>query len=181
MNFGPLVNNVFNKCKSSLRHTESCVAGTVFLGTVFEADKWSPYEEINPKCKVLDTATVEDIDRIFFNLCKKDEYNEVLNFYSEILGLNYQTWGDKENPDIIIFDTGNGLIEIFTNKDDDAECGIICHLALVTDDIDKTVADVKSAGYEVFVEPKDITVPFNAKIAFCFGPLGEQVEFFEQK
>ena len=54
-------------------------------------------------------------------------------------------------------------------------------IAFVNDDIDKTVADVKSAGYEVFVEPKDITVPFNAKIAFCFGPLGEQVEFFEQK
>ena len=86
--FGPLVNNVFNKCKSSLRHTESCVAGTVFLGTVFEADKWSPYEEINPKCKVLDTATVEDIDRIFFNLCKKDEYNEVLNWQYQFINEN---------------------------------------------------------------------------------------------
>ena len=124
---------------------------------------------------------IKGIHHVSMKCTKGKQYNEVLNFYSEILGLNYQTWGDKENPDIIIFDTGNGLIEIFTNKDDDAECGIIRHLALVTDDIDKTVADVKSAGYEVFVEPKDITVPFNAKIAFCFGPLGEQVEFFEQK
>lgn len=124
---------------------------------------------------------IKGIHHVSMKCTKGKQYNEVLNFYSEILGLNYQTWGDKENPDIIIFDTGNGLIEIFTNKDDDAECGIIRHLALVTDDIDKTVADVKSAGYEVFVEPKDITVPFNAKIAFCVGPLGEQVEFFEQK
>lgn len=86
--FGPLVNNVFNKCKSALRHTESCAAGTVFLGTVFEADKLSPYEEINPKCKVLDTATVEDIDNIFFNLCKKENYNEVLNWQYDWINSN---------------------------------------------------------------------------------------------
>jgi len=76
---GPLVENNFNKCKSSLRYTESCAAGTVFLGTVFSKDKWSPYEEIPEECKVLDTATVEDIDRIFWNACKKDNYNKLLN------------------------------------------------------------------------------------------------------
>ena len=84
----PLVNNVFNKCKSALRHTESCAAGTVLLGTVFHEDKWSPYEEINPKCKVLDNATVEDIDKIFFNLCKKDNYNEVLNWQYDFINNN---------------------------------------------------------------------------------------------
>lgn len=78
--FGPLVENNFNKCKSALRHTESCAAGTVFFGTVFSKDKWSPYEEINPKCKIIDTATVEDIDQIFWSLCKKENYNEVLNW-----------------------------------------------------------------------------------------------------
>lgn len=77
--FGPLVNNIFNKCKSSLRYTESCAAGTVFLGTVFNADKDSPYEEIPEECKILDNASVEDIDKKFFNLCKKDNYNRILN------------------------------------------------------------------------------------------------------
>jgi len=76
----PLVENNFNKCKSALRHTESCAAGTVLLGSVFSKDKWSPYEEINPKCKIIDTATVEDIDQIFWSLCKKENYNEVLNW-----------------------------------------------------------------------------------------------------
>ena len=85
---GPLVNNVFNKCKSALRHTESCAAGTVFLGTVFREDKWSPYEEINPKCKVYDDATVEDIDKIFFDLCNKDNYNEVLNWQYDWINSN---------------------------------------------------------------------------------------------
>lgn len=86
--FGPLVPNVFNKCKSALRHTESCAAGTVFLGTVFHEDKWSPYEEINPRCKVMDNATVEDIDNIFFDLCKKENYNEVLNWQYNFINEN---------------------------------------------------------------------------------------------
>lgn len=87
--FGPLVNNVFNKCKSSLRYTESCAVGTVFFGTVFEGDKWSPYEEIPEECKILDTATVEDIDEKFFAACKKDNYNKLLNQNYEFLNNGY--------------------------------------------------------------------------------------------
>ena len=44
---------------------------------------------------------------------------------------------------------------------------------------------VKAAGYEVFIEPKDIVIasnpPFPARIAFCRGPLGEEIEFFQEK
>ena len=40
------------------------------------------------------------------------------------------------------------------------------------------------AGYEVFIEPKDIVIgsvpEFHARMAFCFGPLGEQIEFFKE-
>ena len=75
----PLVDNVFNACKSSLRYTESCAVGTVLFGTVFEKNKWSPYEEIPEECKILDTATVEDIDNKFFAACKKDNYNRLLD------------------------------------------------------------------------------------------------------
>lgn len=57
--------------------------------------------------------------------------------------------------------------------------------ALATDNVDKCVADVKKAGYEVFIEPKDISIPsnppYNARMAFCFGPLSEQIEFFQVK
>ena len=43
---------------------------------------------------------------------------------------------------------------------------------------------VKAAGYEVFIEPKDIEIAsipaFPARIAFCKGPLGEEIELFEE-
>ena len=37
-------------------------------------------------------------------------------------------------------------------------------------------------GYEVFIEPKNIEIAslptFPARIAFCKGPQGEEIEFF---
>lgn len=72
-----LVDNEFNKCKSALRFTEACASGAVFLGTVFSDNDDSPYREIHPECKLLDTLTVEQIDEIFWKLCKKEKYNEL--------------------------------------------------------------------------------------------------------
>ena len=46
-------------------------------------------------------------------------------------------------------------------------------------------ARVRAAGYEVFIEPNDIVIrsepEFRARMAFCFGPLGEEIEFFHEQ
>lgn len=56
---------------------------------------------------------------------------------------------------------------------------------MIVNDTDRCAAAVREAGYEVFIEPKDIVIPskkpLSARIAFCFGPLGEQIEFFQVK
>lgn len=105
----PLVNNVFNKCKSALRHTESCAAGTILLGTVFSADKDSPYEECNDACKIPDNFTVEQIDEKFWALCKKDKYNEVLNWQYDFVNNNgYWLESNKhQNKWLEMIDIGN--------------------------------------------------------------------------
>ena len=96
---------------------------------------------------------------------KGNEYKKVVAFYTEVLGLNIvRTWGEAE-PDGIMFDTGNGLIEIFVNSDSEPELGIIRHFALSTDDVDSCVEAIKKAGYEVFVEPKNIVIP--SEPPFC--------------
>jgi len=80
-----IVDNEFNKCKSSLRFTEACATGAVFLGTVFSNNKYSPYEEIHTECKIPDNISVEDIDQIFEKLCKKEKYNEIREWqYNQI-------------------------------------------------------------------------------------------------
>lgn len=58
-------------------------------------------------------------------------------------------------------------------------------MALLTDNVDVEIEKVKSAGYEVFVEPGDKVIAskpeYPIRMAFCYGPLGEQVEFFSER
>lgn len=75
-----IVSNPFNKAKSSLRFTEACATGNVFIGNVFADSDDSPYREIHKDCKFTDKSSVDEIDEMFWKLCKKDKYNEVLNW-----------------------------------------------------------------------------------------------------
>ena len=49
----------------------------------------------------------------------------------------------------------------------------------------ESVKAVREAGYRISVEPKDIIIqakiPYPARIAFCIGPVGEEIEFFCEK
>ena len=113
--------------------------------------------------------------------CAKQQFEKVHQFYTEVLGLQVARQWDGG----IMYDTGNGLIELFTNADDDLPKGVIRHFALASDDVDGITERLKSAGYEVFSGPKDIAIasnpPFPARIAFCHGPLGEEIELFQEK
>lgn len=115
--------------------------------------------------------------------CKgTEEFEKAVHFYRDILKLEVaRTWGEETEAGAML-DTGSGLIEIFADALDQKEEGAVRHFALETNDVDGCVMAVKAAGYEVFVEPKDIVIPSNppypARIAFCFGPVGEQIEFF---
>jgi len=106
------------------------------------------------------------------------ELAKVREFYIELLGLKIvREWADG-----MMIDTGNGLLEIFTNAEGTRSLGAIRHMALLTDDVDEIAAKVKAFGYEVFIEPNDKVIesnpPYPIRMAFCYGPLGEQVEFF---
>ena len=84
-----------------------------------------------------------------------------------------------------MFDTGDGIIEVFEDGESPLPQGTIRHFAFATGDVDACVSAVRKAGYEVFIEPKDIEIQshprFPARIAFCRGPLGEEIEFFCEK
>ena len=113
--------------------------------------------------------------------CNEEELYKVKDFYISVLGLSIcREWADG-----FMIDTGNGLLEVFTNAEGTHCLGAIRHLALLTDDVDDIVHRVKAAGYEVFIEPTDKVIPSNPeypiRMAFCYGPLGEQIEFFCEK
>ena len=82
-------------------------------------------------------------------------------------------------------DSGCGLLEIFRNGPGIRTKGAIRHIAFSTDDVDGIISKVKDAGYDVFIEPNDLIIrskpAFHARMAFCHGPLGEEIEFFQEK
>ncbi|MDO4466615.1 MAG: VOC family protein [Bacillota bacterium] len=124
---------------------------------------------------------VVGIHHVCLKCCTMDEFEKVKDFYAHILELPIK----REWAAGVMFDTGNGLLEIFNNGDQTYSKGVIQHFALAVQDVDSLVQKVKDAGYEVFVEPKDICIPSNpelpARIAFCKGALGEEIELFHEK
>ena len=102
-------------------------------------------------------------------------------FYLDVLGLTLK----REWPEGIMIDTGRGLIEIFSNGEGVKEKGAVRHFALTVDDVDAAAEKARAAGYPVFLGPRDILIasdpPLEARMAFCVGPLGEEIEFFQEK
>ena len=111
----------------------------------------------------------------------KEEVDKAKDFYLNMLGFSVK----REWPEGIMIDCGSVLLEIFCNGEGIKTKGAIRHAAYATDDVDGIIARVRSAGYKVFIEPNDIVIPSvpecRARMAFCIGPLGEEIEFFQEK
>lgn len=123
---------------------------------------------------------IKGIHHVSMKCNTEEEIKKVKEFYLSVLGLEIV----REWPDGFMIDTGNGYIEIFTNDDGEHCLGSIRHFALLTDDVDSIAEKVKNAGYELFVEPNDKVIQsvpeYPIRMAFCYGPLGEQIEFFSE-
>lgn len=107
--------------------------------------------------------------------CSENEFEKAKDFYISVLGLNiYKEWDSG-----IMLDTPSGVIEIFHNGENLPK-GTIRHVAFSVSDVDKSIEEIRNAGYPIFVEPKDINLNgLKARIAFFFGPLKEEIEFFK--
>lgn len=110
-----------------------------------------------------------------------EEFEKAKAFYLDLLGFKTV----REWPEGIMIDFGNGKLEIFSNGSGIKTKGALRHIAFATDNVDEMAEKVKKAGYEVFIEPNDIVIKsepeFHARMAFCFGPLGEEIEFIQER
>ena len=128
---------------------------------------------------------VTGIHHIALKCCGVEEFKKTVHFYRDILGLTVaRSWGKAESAGIML-DTGAGLLEIFANAPDKLSAGALRHMALAVEDTDACVRAVRDAGYKITMEPTDICIesdpPYPARIAFCIGPVGEELEFFHVK
>ena len=100
-----------------------------------------------------------------------EEFAKTQGFYGETLGLPKVRQWDAG----VMFDLGGVLLEIFSNGTESLTKGVWQHIALA----------VSEAGYEITMEPRDIVIACEprvpARIAFCVGPMGEEIEFFHEK
>ena len=113
--------------------------------------------------------------------CIKEDYEKVKAFYIDILGLKVL----REWPDGVMIDVGGDILEVFNNGVDRLPKGVITHIAFLVDNVDEIASKVEKAGYEVFMKPCDKEIPsdppYPIRVAFCHGPLGEEIEFFSER
>lgn len=111
--------------------------------------------------------------------CMKNQFEDVLHFYVDVLGLRLLA----KQEDCAILDTGNGIVEIFNDAEALLGQGDLRHLAFQVEDVEACIRTVEAAGYQIKEYPIDVVFalekPTPARIAFCYGVLGEEVEFFQ--
>lgn len=110
----------------------------------------------------------------------KEEFDKTVSFYQDVLGM--ETAAAWEGGMMLHIGDGS-VMEIIMEGVGETGRGSVQHFALLTDDVEACCEAVKKAGYTVFLEPADGVIPadpaFNIKYAFCYGPMGEEVEFFK--
>ncbi|MBQ6173725.1 MAG: VOC family protein [Clostridia bacterium] len=109
-----------------------------------------------------------------------ERFEEALRFYRDLLGCRIDRRWDAG----VLLDTGGGWIEIFSNGPGIADKGAVRHAALAVTDTDALAARLEAAGYPCFLGPRDLVIPsdppLRARIAFLRGPLGEEIELFQE-
>ena len=113
----------------------------------------------------------------------KTVFEKALSFYHDLLGLKIlRRWGEG-NASVALLDSGSGYLELFANSQGLSH-GIINHIAFQVENVDEAIETVRTAGYEILMEPQDkifpSTPPFHVRIGFCIGPGGEKMEFFKE-
>lgn len=114
-----------------------------------------------------------------------ENFEKTVDFYKNILGMEeVRSWGTGSSSGAML-KAGQVLIELFANAEEQMPKGVVSHFAFAVKNVDECVAAVRKAGYEILIEPKDIEIQstpvYPARIAFCIGPSGEEIEFFEER
>ena len=127
------------------------------------------------------------VHHIAIKCAGREHFERTMHFYHTLLGMPVvREWSSAEGLPCAMVDIGGGSkMEIFANAPDVLPQGTLRHLAFAVNSVDECVATVRTAGYEITIEPTDICIqsnpPYPARIAFCIGPVGEEIEFFEEK
>lgn len=118
---------------------------------------------------------------------KAKDFDKSYKFYTEGLGMKpYISWGEgDEHIQMLKFGGGDGILELFAGGQGDSANGSYIHFAYSVDDVDSAFETALAAGAEPKVYPKSVNLDSEPKkvtirIAFVYGPDGEEIEFFRE-
>lgn len=125
---------------------------------------------------------INGIHHVSMKYENEEMLEKALDFYCNILGLEEKLhWGEGEKRAVML-KAGDVVVEMFATGRKSAQTGSVNHFAFATDRVDECIEAVRAAGYQVTVEPKDVNLGgrMPARVAFCIGPGGEEIEFFHE-
>lgn len=129
-------------------------------------------------------ALIKGIHHVALACPDAEAYDRAVAFYTEDLGLKQTLRWVKNGLPGCMLDTGAGNLELSVCGEQRGQ-GAFPHVALLTADVDGCIAAARKKGLAVTVEPKDIAFasdpPFPARIGFCIGFAGEEIEFFAER
>ena len=109
-----------------------------------------------------------------------EEFRQVLDFYGTVLGCPVVRRWNTGAWEGAMLDLGNTLLEVTDNGTAEGR-GVFAHIAFAADDTDAMIEKVRAAGRPVTMEPSDKALgpDYPIRGAFCTGPAGEEIEFFQ--
>ncbi len=115
------------------------------------------------------------------------DFDKSVKFYTEGLGFSKgMAWGEGDKRAVMLDMGGGNYLEVFAGGcTEEKPEGAYLHLALHSENCDKSLAQAVAAGACTTMEPTDIDIQSNpptpVRIAFCKGFDGEIIEFFQNR
>lgn len=111
------------------------------------------------------------------------EFQQTIAFYQDVFAFRMlRQWGEEDNAGCMLTN-GTLILEITANgKKEEQGMSPFRHIAFSVENMEAETARIKAHGYHFFIEPaeKNLGGNYPIKIAFFYGPAGEQVELFEE-
>ena len=113
----------------------------------------------------------------------KEEFDKALAFYQQVMGLKLlRTWGEG-NTSGAMLDAGNIILEFVAGGEDSTPNSYWRHIAFKCsspEQVDSEAKRLAEAGYPTTKGPfsKNLGGAYPIHVAFCDGPMGEEIEFF---
>lgn len=122
------------------------------------------------------------VHHICLKTAGRAHWETVVAFYRDVLGFPVlRMWGEGDGSGAML-DLGNCILEIVAGAAEPLEPGVHRHVAFRTDDPAGALELARQAGCPVTMEvtEKRLGEDYPIRIAFCRGPAGEEIEFFQE-